>query len=94
MPLRGEKTSMKDLTSRGAWRKLEHHQRSLSSLDMRDMFAKDPRRADKFSIKYPGMLLDYSKNRVTEETLDLLLSLARECGVTDQIHAQLPHVSE
>ena len=50
---------------------------------MRDMFVADPARFDKFSLKFNDILLDFSKNRITETTLKLLLQLARECGVEE-----------
>lgn len=72
---------MQHLTCLHSWRELERHQRGVSLLHMRDLFDADPARFDKFSIHYPGMLLDYSKNRITERTMGLLFALAREVGI-------------
>jgi glucose-6-phosphate isomerase len=73
---------MSALTQSAAWQALADHKRSILQLHMRDMFASDPQRFDKFSLECCGILLDYSKNRITSETMGLLLALARQ--------AQLP----
>jgi glucose-6-phosphate isomerase len=62
-----------------AWQKLTEHQRAQSRLHLRELFARDPERFQKFCLALDGMLLDYSKQRVTAETMRLLLELAREC---------------
>ncbi|HIP53551.1 MAG TPA: glucose-6-phosphate isomerase, partial [Chromatiales bacterium] len=64
-----------------AWKALEDHWQSVSKVHMRDLFQQHPERAEKFALKAAGWLLDYSKNRVTPETLKLLLDLAREADV-------------
>ena len=64
-----------------AWKKLTLHHKAIAPLHMRDMFAKDPSRFTTFSLRLGDLLLDYSKNRITAETMDLLRSLAREAGV-------------
>jgi glucose-6-phosphate isomerase len=64
-----------------SWKKLGKHYRAISAVPMRDWFAKDPQRFAKFSLRLGDLLLDYSKNRVTEETMSLLRHLAREAGV-------------
>src|SRR3954468_12836203 len=61
-----------------AWKALEAHHRQIAPLHMRDLFKQDPRRFDKFSLRFEDILLDFSKNRITEETLKLLLDLARQ----------------
>jgi len=63
--------------SLAVWSQLEAHRRTLDGVHMRDLFAGDPGRFDRFAIRLDGMLLDYSKNRITAETMDLLLALAR-----------------
>jgi glucose-6-phosphate isomerase len=63
------------------WKKLEQHYKAIAPLQMRDLFAKDPKRFETFSLRLGDMLLDYSKNRITAETMTLLQSLAREAGV-------------
>ncbi len=61
-----------------AWQALEEHYKRVAPLQMRDLFKQDPRRFDKFSLRFNDILLDFSKNRITEETLGLLLELARQ----------------
>ena len=53
----------------------------MKSQHMNDLFAEDPQRFDKFSIKLPQLLLDYSKNLITDETKNLLINLAKECDL-------------
>jgi glucose-6-phosphate isomerase len=62
-----------------AWQKLTEHQRAQSRLHLRELFAQDPERFRKFCLSLDGLLLDYSKQRVTAETMRLLMGLAREC---------------
>ena len=75
------------------WKKLGKHYKAISSVHMRDLFAKDPQRFAKLSLRLGDLLLDYSKNRITAETMDLLHALAREAGVEgmrDQLFAGEP----
>ncbi len=74
-----------DPTQTMSWRKLGDHFQSLKDVHMRDLFAKDPTRFEKFSIRFKEILVDYSKNRITQETLDLLLALAGECALKEAI---------
>ena len=69
------------IASTASWKKLVEHQKTIAPLPMREMFAKDPGRFAKLSLRLGDLLLDYSKNRVTDETMDLLRGLAREAGV-------------
>jgi glucose-6-phosphate isomerase len=69
------------LTESPAWKALQAHHRQVSSLHLRDLFRQDPLRFQKFTIRFNDLLLDYSKNRITEETMALLLALPRELGV-------------
>ncbi|HXF65080.1 MAG TPA: glucose-6-phosphate isomerase [Burkholderiales bacterium] len=62
-----------------SWQKLEEHRRALRGTHLRQLFARDPRRFRRFSLEACGLLLDYSKQRVTATTLRLLAALAREC---------------
>ena len=62
-----------------AWQKLGEHQRAQTRLHLRELFAQDPERFKKFRLSLDGLLLDYSKQRVTAETMRLLMELAREC---------------
>ena len=67
------------------WKALEAHHESISALHMRDLFAEDAGRAAQFSLRQGQILLDYSKNRITQQTLDLLIALAREAGLNAAI---------
>ena len=69
------------LTTLPAWKALETHHRQTGGLHLRDLFAADSARGERLSLEAAGLYLDYSKNRVTDETLTLLLHLARETGV-------------
>lgn len=70
-----------------AYQKLQKHFSEVQSLHLRDLFKQDPARFDQFSLRFEDILLDYSKNRITTETRDLLLELAEECGLKDAIEA-------
>ena len=72
---------MPGLTDLPAWQALKDHFEQTRAIRMRDMFSQDRARFKKFSIQLDDFLLDYSKNRITEETCSLLLKLARECDV-------------
>ena len=72
---------MPDLTHSPAWRALAAHQHVIAQTHMRDLFDADPDRFRKFSLQACGMLLDYSKNRINDETVALLLGLARQAGL-------------
>jgi glucose-6-phosphate isomerase len=76
---------MPNLTHSPAWQALSAHQTVVSKQAMRGMFRADPSRFDKFSLQLEGLLLDYSKNLITEETLALLLNLARQSKLDDWI---------
>jgi glucose-6-phosphate isomerase len=73
------------LTDMPEWFSLLKHYEGVKSLHMRDLFSADPRRADDFTLEAQGILLDYSKNRIIGETMDLLFSLARARGLEDNI---------
>ncbi|MCW8958398.1 MAG: glucose-6-phosphate isomerase [Gammaproteobacteria bacterium] len=64
-----------------AWQALAHHYEAVSGAHMRDLFAADPQRFEHFSVQFNDILLDYSKNRVTEETMQRLFELAREANL-------------
>jgi glucose-6-phosphate isomerase len=74
-------TSMSALTDSPAWKALAEHYKKTSALQMRDLFRDDPKRFEKFSLTFGDILLDFSKNRITEETLALLFDLARQANV-------------
>ncbi|MBB6097309.1 glucose-6-phosphate isomerase [Deinobacterium chartae] len=69
------------LTERPAWKALETHFAEVKNLHLRDLFAQDPARGERLTLEAEGIYLDYSKNRVTDQTLRLLINLARESGV-------------
>jgi glucose-6-phosphate isomerase len=79
--------SVQALRSRPAWASLEQHYRTVKDLHLRQLFAKDPKRGDRLTVEAAGIYLDYSKNRITDETLTLLLRLAEESGLRDRIEA-------
>jgi glucose-6-phosphate isomerase len=74
-------------TDAKAWRRLAGHFDEMKSVHMRDLFAKDPDRFGRFSVRFGDVLVDYSKNRVTAKTMDLLRDLAKEAGVADAIES-------
>jgi glucose-6-phosphate isomerase len=75
------------LRQRPAWRALQAHYEAVRNRHLREIFAEDPQRAEKFSLDAVGVLLDYSKNRITEETLRLLLDLLDQSGLRERIDA-------
>jgi glucose-6-phosphate isomerase len=72
---------MAALTEKKAWKKLEEHFKKTSNQHMLDWFTADPKRAEKLSLQFKDFLVDFSKNRITDETLRLLLQLAKECDI-------------
>jgi glucose-6-phosphate isomerase len=75
------------LTKRKAWKSLEAHYRKMSRSHLRTLFAEDPKRAERYTTEAIGVYLDYSKNRITDETLKLLIQLADECSLRSRIDA-------
>jgi glucose-6-phosphate isomerase len=80
------KTS-KPLTHRPAWKALRNHQKKLSKVKLRELFAKDPKRGERLTAEAAGLFLDYSKNRITDQTLKLLTRLAHESRLQECIGA-------
>ena len=74
-------TPSKPLTQRPAWKALAAHHRKIRGRHLRDLFAEDPKRGTRLTAEASGLFLDYSKNRVTDETLSLLVRLAEESGL-------------
>ena len=74
-------------TQTQAWKKLEEHFNAISDISMKEMFAKDPGRFKKYSFHYEDFLVDCSKNLITEETMRLLLELAKETKIPESIKA-------
>ena len=75
------------LTERKAWKALEAHHQNIRELHLRKLFADDPNRGERMTAEAVGLYLDYSKNRITDETLKLLLQLAEESGLRERIDA-------
>src|SRR5579862_9703930 len=84
---RGGKSKVKPLAQLNAWKALKGHVREVRDLHLRSLFAEDPQRGERLTVEAAGIFLDYSKNRVTDETLKLLLSLAEESGLRQRIEA-------
>lgn len=74
-------------TKRTAWRALENHHRKIRGVSLRELFADDPMRGERMVVEGAGLYLDYSKNRVTDHTLKLLVQLASESGLQSRIDA-------
>jgi glucose-6-phosphate isomerase len=72
---------MSSLIQSTVWTELQNHHESIASRHLRELFAEDPGRGGKFTLRFGDLLLDYSKNRITEETMSLLLQLAKEAKV-------------
>jgi glucose-6-phosphate isomerase len=75
------------LTDRPAWKALEKHFRDVQGRHLRQLFQDDPARGENFTAQAAGVFLDYSKNRVTSETMKLLVRLAEESGLAERIEA-------
>src|SRR5579862_5983301 len=80
-------TTLAPLTERTAWKALEAHYPKVRELHLRRLFADDPGRGERMTAEAVGIHLDYSKNRITDETLKLLLQLADESGLRSRIDA-------
>ena len=82
-----KKSTIKSLTQRSAWKALGAHHKKIARLHLRELFAADARRGEKMTTEAVGLFLDYSKNRVTAETLKLLLQLAKESNLRGRMDA-------
>ena len=82
-----KKSTIKSLTQRSAWKALGAHHKKIARLHLRELFAADARRGAKMTTEAVGLFLDYSKNRVTAETLKLLLQLAKESNLRGRMDA-------
>ncbi len=80
-------TNTAPLTQRPAWRALEEHFAQVGDTHLRDLFAEDPDRGRRLTLEAEGLYLDYSKNRITAQTIDLLVALAEERGLPERIEA-------
>lgn len=72
-------------TQLAAWKALEKHYQEITPLHMRDLFRQDPKRFEKFSLRFNDFLLDFSKNRITDQTMPLLYDLAKQSNLADWI---------
>src|SRR5215467_14661707 len=77
-------TEVPPLRERKAWQALERQHTDIGELHLRELFASDPRRGERMTAAAEGIYLDYSKNRITDETLALLIELAEESGVAQR----------
>ena len=75
------------LVERAAWKGLQAHSQKIGEKHLRDLFATDGGRGERFTVEAAGIFLDYSKNRITDETVKLLLQLAEESGAREKIEA-------
>jgi glucose-6-phosphate isomerase len=75
------------LTQRPAWQALQRHYQEIKDVHLRQLFAADPHRGERLAMDEVGMYFDYSKHRITDETLRLLITLAEECRLRDRIDA-------
>jgi glucose-6-phosphate isomerase len=80
-------TKLAPLSERPAWKALEAHHQQVLKMQLRQMFQDDPARGERFTLEACGIFLDYSKNRITDETLKLLVQLAEQSGLRDRIDA-------
>ena len=82
---------MKDITLFPAWKALQAHYDEIKDAQLKDLFAKDPQRASRYVIEFENNLyLDYSKNRINDKTIALLLQLAEEAGLKNVLLIQEP----
>ena len=75
------------VTEQPAWKALEEHHRNIGAIHLRELFARDPARGERLTAEAAGVYLDYSKNRITDETVLLLVRLAEDCGLRARIDA-------
>src|SRR5665213_1724726 len=75
------------LTELPAWKALQAHYEKISAVHLRTLFGDDPKRGERMTITAEGFYFDYSKHRMTDETLQLLIALANESGLRDRINA-------
>ena len=76
-----------DLSATTTWQALAAHRQQMEDVHLRDLFAEDPNRFERFSLRFGDILFDYSKNRITQETIELLLALASQASVDSTIEA-------
>src|SRR5215813_11997585 len=82
-----DKTGKVSVIESPAWKALESHYKEVRKLHLRELFADDPARGERLTASAAGIELDYSKNRITDETLELLFQLAKDAGLRERIDA-------
>jgi glucose-6-phosphate isomerase len=82
-----KRVGIEPLTQRKAWKALQAHHTKVKELHLRQLFGEDPKRGERMTAEATGLFLDYSKNRITDETLKLLIQLAEQSGLRDRIEA-------
>jgi len=87
MAARVEAIATRPVVKRQAWKNLTAHYKKVRELHLRKLFAEDPKRGELMTAQAVGLFLDYSKNRITMETLKLLIKLAEESGLRGRIDA-------
>jgi glucose-6-phosphate isomerase len=75
------------LTKRPAWSALLAHHKAIAPLHLRKLFTDDPARGERLALAAAGLYLDYSKNRITDETVELLVHLAEQSGLRERVDA-------
>ncbi len=87
MAARSETSRTRSASKHAAWQALEDHHATMRSLHLRTLFADDPTRGERMTAEAAGVYLDYSKNRINDETLGLLIALAEQSGLRGRIDA-------
>ena len=87
MAARSEISPTQPTAKHAAWRALQDHYEAIRSRHLRDLFAHDPKRGERMTVEAAGVFLDYSKNRIDDETLRLLVALAEQSGLRERIEA-------
>jgi glucose-6-phosphate isomerase len=87
MAARVEAITKGPTAKRQAWKDLQTHYKKVKELHLRQLFAEDPKRGERLTAEAVGLFLDYSKNRITDETLQLLFRLGEESGLRGRIDA-------
>ena len=82
-----KRPGIEPLTKRKAWKALQAHHSKVSKLHLRQLFAEDPKRGERMTAEAAGLFLDYSKNRITDQTLKLLIQLAEKSDLREHIEA-------
>src|ERR1700723_778652 len=83
----GAPGTLQPLTKMASWKALQDHYEQIRGQHLRNLFAYDPGRGERFTAEAAGLFLDYSKNRITDETVRLLIALAGESGLREHIDA-------